>query len=105
MDGLVAEAATSNIGFYDGSTVVWPRAPLLPGITMRLLEPRLAGHGLKSVHRPVRLVEVAAFRAAFVMNSRGVAAVHRIDDTYFQARGELMRILKRAYDSVPWDTI
>jgi branched-subunit amino acid aminotransferase/4-amino-4-deoxychorismate lyase len=34
----VCEGATWNIGFIQGDEVVWPRAEVLPGVTMRLLQ-------------------------------------------------------------------
>src|SRR5260221_14373193 len=37
-DGAVSEGAVANIGFFDGSAVVWPAAPCLHGNTMALLE-------------------------------------------------------------------
>ena len=37
-DGIVSESSIANIGFFDGSGVVWPDAPILHGITMQLLE-------------------------------------------------------------------
>jgi hypothetical protein len=33
-DGAVSEAAAANIGFFDGTAVVWPSAPALHGITV-----------------------------------------------------------------------
>ena len=35
-EGVVSESAIANIGFLDGSGVVWPDAPHLHGITMQL---------------------------------------------------------------------
>ena len=40
-DGLISESSIANIGFFYGSGVVWPDAPLLHGITMQLLEHQL----------------------------------------------------------------
>src|SRR3569833_1435423 len=36
--GVVSEGAITNLGCYDGTSVVWPAAPALDGITMLLLE-------------------------------------------------------------------
>lgn len=36
-DTSISEAATSNIGFFDGDQIVWPQADCLPGVTMRLI--------------------------------------------------------------------
>jgi branched-subunit amino acid aminotransferase/4-amino-4-deoxychorismate lyase len=98
--GAVEEAAIANIGFFDGASVVWPDAPHLPGIAMQLLAPRLPSRSAR-----VTLADVPAFRAAFVCNSIGVAAVHRIDDVPLPVDPGLMRLVAEAEASIPWDPI
>ncbi|MFJ9677009.1 aminotransferase class IV family protein [Streptomyces sp. NPDC101194] len=104
-DGAVTEGAITNIGFWDGTSVVWPDAPCLRGITMALLEQELPGVGLESVHRRVALDGIGAFQAAFLTNSQGIAPVRRIDDIALAVDEELMRRIGRAYDGTPWDTV
>lgn len=104
-DGVISEGAITNIGFFDGVSVVWPDAPALRGITLQLLEPRLAGSGLPARRRPVRLADLPAFAAAFVTNSRGIAPVGRIDDVPFTVDPELMKTVTQVYESVPRDLI
>jgi branched-subunit amino acid aminotransferase/4-amino-4-deoxychorismate lyase len=104
-DGTIAEGGVTNIGFFDGSDVVWPEAPQLAGITMQLLEPRLADAGLPSVRRRVTLADLPSFRAAFVTNSRGIAPVSGIDETVFGIDGDLVKTLAEVYDDTPWDVI
>ncbi|MFJ5829741.1 aminotransferase class IV [Streptomyces sp. NPDC093089] len=98
--GEVAEGAVTNIAFWDGTSVVWPSAPCLEGITMALLEARL-----ESVRRPVTLADLPGFRAAFVTNSRTIAAVTAIDGTTFPVDGELMRRVHAAYGSVEGEAL
>ncbi|WP_369144124.1 aminotransferase class IV [Streptomyces sp. R44] len=98
--GEVAEGAVTNIAFWDGTSVVWPSAPCLAGITMALLEPRLP-----SVRRPVTLADLPGFRAAFVTNSRTIAPVTAIDETAFAVDEELMGRVYSAYDSVERDRL
>ncbi|MFE3590963.1 aminotransferase class IV family protein [Streptomyces niveus] len=98
--GLVTEGAITNIAFWDGTSVVWPQAPSLLGITMALLEPRLP-----SVRRPVTLADLPSYASAFLMNSQGIAPVDRIDDVRFTVDPELMGTVKAAYESVEWDVI
>ncbi|WP_052499080.1 aminotransferase class IV [Streptomyces vietnamensis] len=93
--GEIAEGAVTNIAFWDGTSVVWPSAPCLTGITMALLEPRLP-----SVRRPVTLADLPGFRAAFVTNSRTIAPVTAIDETTFAVDEELIGRVFAAYDSV-----
>jgi branched-subunit amino acid aminotransferase/4-amino-4-deoxychorismate lyase len=97
-DGTVAEGSITNVGFFDGTTIIWPDAPQLAGITMQLLRTSLP-------HRsaPVRLADLARYPSAFVTNSRGIAAVRRIDEHSFDVDQALMDRLNRAYGDVPWD--
>lgn len=104
-DGAVTEGAITNIGFWDGTSVIWPQAPALLGITMALLEQELPGVGVPSLRRPVDLNGLGAYRSAFVTNSQGMASVARIDDTAFAVDEELMRRLAAAYEAAAWDTV
>ncbi|PCG87765.1 class IV aminotransferase [Streptomyces sp. WZ.A104] len=106
--GVVAEGATTSIGFWDGASVVWPDAPALTGTTMTLLDQGLERAGRPSVRRPVTLEGpdgVGRYRAAFVCNTRGIAPVGRIDDRRFAVDEELLKQLDRAYGSAPQDAL
>ncbi|WP_371603836.1 aminotransferase class IV family protein [Streptomyces sp. NBC_01220] len=104
-DGAVTEGAITNIGFWDGTSVIWPQAPALLGITMALLEQELPGAGVPSLRRPVNLNGLGAYRSAFVTNSQGMAPVARIDGTEFTVDEELMKRLAAAYEAVPRDIL
>lgn len=104
-DGVIAEGAITNFAGYYGTSLVWPDAPCLAGITMQLLQPRLEGIGVPSRLGPVLLRDVPSFSAAFVTNSRGIAPVARIDDTTLPVDHDLHRAITDLYDSVPWDPI
>jgi branched-subunit amino acid aminotransferase/4-amino-4-deoxychorismate lyase len=99
-DGVVAEAAIANVACFDGSAVLWPDAPHLPGITMQLLEPLLP-----SRRGPVRVADLPSFRAVIVTNSHGVAAVDRVDDVALPVDEAFVAMVARRYAAVPWDTI
>jgi branched-subunit amino acid aminotransferase/4-amino-4-deoxychorismate lyase len=101
-DGIISESTTTNIGFLDGTGIVWPGAPALAGITMQLLDRGLAGHGLTSRRAQVRLADLGSFAAAFVTNSRGIAPVGQIDDLALTVDPALMSTLARAHGSAPW---
>ncbi|EIV96102.1 aminotransferase class IV [Frankia sp. QA3] len=98
--GVIAEGATTNIGFLAGDAVVWPDAPALHGVTMALLERSPA-----SSRAPVRLADLARFEAAFVTNSRGIAAVAAVDDHRFAGSTPLIAELARRYEAVPGDLV
>jgi branched-subunit amino acid aminotransferase/4-amino-4-deoxychorismate lyase len=104
-DGLIAEGAITNIGFFDGQAVIWPDAPTLPGITMQLVTAALAERGVRSRLEPVRVADLPGFRATFVTNSLGVAPVAQVDDLTLPADPDFTRDLTEAYESVPWQPI
>jgi branched-subunit amino acid aminotransferase/4-amino-4-deoxychorismate lyase len=101
----VSESAIANVGFFAGPGVIWPDAPLLHGITMQLLEGKLAELGVPSQRAPVRLRDVGSFEGAFLSNARGVAVVSRVDDVTLPMPAEPMKTIADAYAAVPWDTI
>ncbi|MEU4659520.1 aminotransferase class IV family protein [Streptomyces sp. NPDC023723] len=106
-DGRIGEASISNIGFFDGERVVWPRAAVLPGITMQLLERGLAGKGIPSEHREIRLRDLGAPpRAAFLCNSIAPAVpVASVDSTALTVDPELTDLLVDCYESNPWQPV
>lgn len=61
--GVIAEGAIANIGFFDGTAVIWPDSPALPGITMQLASSALAGRGTPSRRGTVRIADLPSFEA------------------------------------------
>ena len=104
-DGAIAECGIANIAFVDGTGIVWPDAPALAGITMQLVEPRVAAAGLPTRRAPVRLADLPGYRAAFATNARGIAPVAQIDDLELAVDTELMDAVTAVYQSVTWDPI
>jgi branched-subunit amino acid aminotransferase/4-amino-4-deoxychorismate lyase len=104
-DGRMAETATANIGFLAGSTLVWPDAPLLRGITMQLLERALAERDVPSRRAPLRLADAASYDAVILSNARGIAVVGQIDEVAVPVDAERVRALTDIYEAVEWDTI
>lgn len=104
-DGIISEGAITNAGFFDGTHVIWPAAPVLSGITMQLIESRLASFALPSRRCHVRLSDLGSFAAVFVTNARGIAPVSQVDDTPLVVDDTLMTTLSEVYASVPWDDI
>jgi prepilin-type processing-associated H-X9-DG protein len=104
-DGTVAEAGIANIAFFDGHSVLWPDAPVLAGITMQLVAPRLADYGMPSRTARIGLIDVMCLSGACVTNSRGIAAVDRIDNMPVPVTPVFVKALRDAYESVPWDAI
>jgi branched-subunit amino acid aminotransferase/4-amino-4-deoxychorismate lyase len=103
--GVVSEAAIANVGFFDGTGVVWPDAPALAGITMQVLETHLADAGLTSRHTSIRLADLPSFESMFISSSRGVAPVGRVDDVTLPVDLDFMKTLAHVYESAPQDLI
>jgi branched-subunit amino acid aminotransferase/4-amino-4-deoxychorismate lyase len=101
-DGFISEGATWNIGFYDGTNIIWPDADILPGVTMTLL---------RQVHddtvvRPVKTTEVRDMRAAFATNTTvGVRAISQIDDVEFPVDHDVFDILRAEFSEIPPEVV
>jgi branched-subunit amino acid aminotransferase/4-amino-4-deoxychorismate lyase len=102
-DGAVSEGSITNIGFHDGSDIVWPDAPALAGITMQVLTAQLGEAAGRREN--VRIADLGKFRAAFVTNARGIAPVGVIDDLTMPVDPALMTSLLEAYESAAWDAL
>ncbi|GIF06824.1 aminotransferase class IV [Actinoplanes siamensis] len=98
--GFVSEGATWNVCFSDGAHVVWPDAPCLPGVTMRLL--RRPSHRVA----PVSPADLATMRAAFATNAAiGVREIGRIDDVVFAGDRRVLDELRAAYHDIEPDAL
>ncbi|WP_030021721.1 aminotransferase class IV family protein [Streptomyces monomycini] len=101
-DGLVSEGGTWNVAFIDRQgTVVWPQAPILPGVTMTLLRQHFQ-------HRvaAVTLEQAKGMVAGFATNtSVGVRPLAAIDDTDLAAGHPVLRQLQETYLSIPGESL
>lgn len=100
-DSLISEGGTWNVGFFDGDRVIWPQAPCLRGVTMRLLQ------GVRE-HRvaPVALADVPSLHAAFATNAAiGVRAITGIDDTGLVGHHPVIDVLREGYAGLPGDAL
>ena len=105
-DRLISEGSIWNIGFIEGQTVVWPRAPMLAGTCQALIQHGLEAVGLNSETRPVRLAEVGAFDGAFICNSATPAApVSAIDDQRLDTDPGMIDRLEAAWMTNPVEAI
>ncbi len=100
-DGLVSEGGTWNVGFVDqNGTIVWPQAPVLPGVTMALLQ-QIAEHRIATV----TLEQAKGMAAAFATNtSIGVRPLAAIDEAEFPTDDPVLCQLQAAYLLVPGET-
>ncbi|MEV4872452.1 aminotransferase class IV family protein [Streptomyces syringium] len=101
-DGLISEGGTWNVGFihYDG-TVVWPKAEVLSGVTMTLLQ---ADH--EHAIMPITVDAAHRMQAAFATNTTiGVRAISAIDGTQFPTEHPTLAKLRDVYLSRPGETL
>lgn len=93
-DGLVSEGGTWNVGFVDADGgVVWPKADVLPGVTMALLQ-EVHPHAVASVGAE----ELGRVQGAFATNTTiGVRTIGAIDDRRLSAEQSVLAELRRAY--------
>lgn len=103
--GVIAEGAITNVGFADGDTVVWPDAPALHGITMRVIQREMDAAGLPWRHRRVTVADVASFDGAFACNSRGIAPIGRLDELILPTGADLVKRVIGLFESAPWDAL
>ncbi|MCC3311396.1 MULTISPECIES: aminotransferase class IV family protein [Nocardia] len=98
-NGTISEIATSNIGFITGEgRLIWPRAEVLPGTTMRLLNQVLDED---VVNERITLAQLSDYAAVVATNAAtGVRAVSCIDDTKWPEH-EAVTVLQEAYKSIP----
>lgn len=101
-DGFVTEGVTWNIGFFDGSDVIWPQGEILPGVTMAILNDAYDA----CVSARVRLSEVHGMVAAFATNtSYGVRPIKAIDGHEFDSTHLILRELQGRYAAIEGDIL
>lgn len=68
-EGRLSEATIWNIAFWDGESVIWPRAEVLQGTMMGMIQRQLTLRGIPQRHEELVLTNVSRFKGAAVMNS------------------------------------
>ncbi|MFG3495916.1 aminotransferase class IV family protein [Streptomyces sp. NPDC047928] len=101
-DDHVSEGPTWNIGFVDHTgTVVWPAAPVLPGVTMTLLQ-RHHAH----TTAPIPLPAAHRMRAAFATGTGiGVRAIAALDDNPLAPDDPALTTLRTTHHAIPQDPL
>ncbi|MFI2912567.1 aminotransferase class IV family protein [Streptomyces sp. PDY-4] len=100
-DDRVSEGGTWNVGFISEDGVVWPKADVLPGVTMALLQ-QSGPHSTA----PVALAEAQGMQAAFATNTTiGVRALSSIDDVPMTTEHPLLIQLRDSYLAIPGERL
>lgn len=104
--GRLSEATIWNLAFWDGKSMIWPRAEVLTGVTMQILDRRLRTLGIPQQTRDVRLDELGKHLSAVVMNSwtPGIP-ISRIGDTFLGQDAEFTRLLHSAHADEPLESV
>lgn len=102
-DGRISEGTFWNVLFWDGSAAVWPDAPALMGTTWQLLERELARAGVPQRSRAIRVEALGAMRAAFALNSTGIADIAAVDGHVLPGDPAAGRRLRELLADVPWE--
>jgi branched-subunit amino acid aminotransferase/4-amino-4-deoxychorismate lyase len=99
----VLEGATWNIGFCDGTRLVWPSGDQLPGVTVELV--RSLGVA-ESSERELDLGAAAGYPIAFATNAAvGVRAIASLDEISYDAEAAVLGELTRRYLALPGEEI
>ncbi len=100
--GRISEGTGWNVGFFDGTRIIWPGAAALPGVAMQLVQAGLQKSGTPFEVRDVRLRDLPTFRSAFLTHVLiGAQPIASIDDVSFVVDDGLQAKLKACYESTP----
>jgi branched-subunit amino acid aminotransferase/4-amino-4-deoxychorismate lyase len=104
--GHLSEATIWNLVFWDGESVVWPKAALLAGVTMGILRRQLESLNIPQREETVSLDHLSELRGAAVMNSwtSGVP-VNAIASVPVPTSPMFMEILRQAYEREPLESV
>lgn len=104
--GRLSEATIWNLAFWDGDSVIWPRAEILAGVTMQILDRRLRTLGIAQQTRDVRPGELGEHLCAAVTNSwtPGIP-IARIGGSLLGQDAEFTRLLHSAYREEPLESV
>ncbi|TFC30439.1 branched-chain amino acid aminotransferase [Cryobacterium sp. TMT1-3] len=96
--GRLSEATIWNLALWDGSSVIWPEANILIGVTMEILQRQLNALGVEQKTQPIRRNESLGHLAGVVMNSwtPGIA-IARIGDHRLIEDADFTALLHSAY--------
>lgn len=99
----ILEGATWNIGFHDGSRLVWPAADQLPGVTMELVKSLDA---VESTQAELGLTQSSSFPVAFATNAAvGVRPISLINETRYDEEAAILRELSERYLALPGEAL
>lgn len=100
--GRLSEATIWNLVFWNGDSVMWPRADILPGTMMGIVQRQLARMGVPQQHTEIRLEDLAGMSGAAIMNSwTPDIAVTAVGRSALPKADTFMALLRQAYEAEP----
>ncbi|MBC8650148.1 aminotransferase class IV family protein [Pseudomonas sp. MTM4] len=102
--GHLSEGTIWNLVFWDGATVIWPRAEMLKGTMMAMVQRQLARLEVPQRHEFITLESLNELSGAAVMNSwtPGIPVTAIASHTIEEAR-PFIELLHKAYEAEPAD--
>ncbi|KZN57924.1 aminotransferase class IV family protein [Pseudoalteromonas luteoviolacea] len=100
--GHLSEGTIWNLAFWDGETVIWPKALMLQGTMMSIVQRQLSNLNIPQRHEYITLARLSDLKGAAVMNSwtPGVC-VSKINSTFLPDSKQLTTLLHKAYNKEP----
>ncbi len=100
--GRVSEGTIWNLVFWDGETVIWPKADMLDGVTRQIVSRQLDRLGIRQSHRALKIEGLADVSGCAVMNSwtPGVS-VRAFGGTEIPVNAHFIDLLHQAYRAEP----
>lgn len=101
-DRRVLEGTSWNIGFFDGSKVIWPEGDILNGITLRLL----SRMDRETKRICLYIEDLERMQAAFATNAAmGVRPIAAINNISFSVDHPIIGILQSKYDAIEAEVV
>ncbi|MEV6344272.1 aminotransferase class IV [Actinoplanes sp. NPDC051851] len=105
-DGDLREGTVWNVAFWDGERVIWPDAPVLGGITMRVLKIGLEELRIPYAEKVLTLTDLPRMRGAVAVNSHSPAQpIGSVDGVGLPGHPTLTDLLRRAWSAVDGDEL
>ncbi|MFD1215729.1 aminotransferase class IV family protein [Microbulbifer celer] len=100
--GCLSEATIWNLVFWDGETVIWPKADILKGTMMGIIQRQLERLNIPQRHEAITFKRLGELSGAAVMNSwtPGIP-VTAIASNVLEEKKPFINLLHKAYEAEP----
>ncbi len=101
-DGHLSEGSIWSLVFWDGESVIWPKARILKGTMMGIVQRQLSRLNIPQRDEIITMSRLAELQGAAVMNSwtPGIS-VTEIESNSFTEPNALIELLHKAYKAEP----